>query len=88
MSRRSYIQLISLSLIAIMFTQLRMSVDEAITEFSIIVERAYAKDLAPAERTKSLRECMEALLKRRGKPHDLKLEGEGQTCGCVGYISL
>ena len=75
-------------LIAIMLKRLRMSVEEAITEFGIIVEEVYTNKLEPADKTKKLRDCMEGLLTKRNLPVDLEL---GFTKGFVpgrGYIFL
>jgi hypothetical protein len=73
-----------ISLIAIMLTALRMSVEDAITELRIIVEKVYTKKLAPAEKTKALRDCMEALLIKRNLPVDLRLE-TGNYAEAMGY---
>ena len=73
------------SLIAIMLTKLGMSVDEASEEFFTIVQEVYTpKNLAPAERTQKLKECMEGLLKKKGLPVDLKLRGETPAGQCAG----
>jgi hypothetical protein len=51
-----------------------MSVEEASTEFSTIVEEVYESSHPSAvERTQKLRECMENLMKKKGLPVDLKL---------------
>ena len=68
-----------------MLTKLGMSVDEASEEFFTIVQEVYTpKNLAPAERTQKLRECMEALLRKKGLPIDLKLRGETPAEQCAG----
>lgn len=71
-----------------MLTKLQMSVEEATEEFSVIVERAYANHLEPAERTKMLKRCMEDLLDKRGQPRGLKLEDEEQSSPCAGLVLL
>jgi hypothetical protein len=68
-----------------MLTKLGMSVDEASEEFFTLIQEVYApKDLAPAERTQKLRECMEDLLKKKGLPVDLELRGETPPGRCAG----
>jgi hypothetical protein len=71
-------------LIAIMFTKLRMSVEEVITELGIIVEKVYINKLEPAAKTKALRDCMEALLIKRNLPVDLRIGTEDHAEG-MGY---
>jgi hypothetical protein len=66
-----------------MFSKLRMSVDEASDEFFMIAEQVYKPDhLSPSERTQKLRECMEAVMARKGLPVDLKLMEGNQTERC------
>jgi hypothetical protein len=65
-----------------------MSVEDAADEFATIVEAVYANKLKPVEKSKKLKECMEALLIKRGYPIDLKLEDEKQDGGCLGYDYL
>jgi hypothetical protein len=73
------------SLIAIMLSRLRMSVDEASDEFFTIVEEVYKPDhLTPSERTHKLRECMEAVLSRKSLPLDTKLMEGNQIRRCQG----
>jgi hypothetical protein len=68
-----------------MLAKLGMSVDEASEEFCTIVKEVYTpSDLAPAERTRKLRECIEGLLKKKGLPTDLKLRGETPAGQCPG----
>jgi hypothetical protein len=68
-----------------MLTKLGMSADEASDEFFTIIQEVYRpKDLAPAERTQKLRECMEGLLKKKGLPIDLKLRGDTPEAQCAG----
>jgi hypothetical protein len=68
-----------------MLAKLGMSVDEASEEFFTIVQEVYTpKNLAPAERTQKLKECMEGLLKKKGLPIDLKLRGETPAGQCAG----
>jgi len=60
-----------------------MSVEEASDEFFTIVEQVYKPDhLTPSERTQKLRECMEAVMARKGLPIDLKLMEGNQTDRC------
>jgi hypothetical protein len=62
-----------------------MSVDEASDEFFTIVEEVYKPDyLTPSERTQKLRECMEAVMARKGLPAELNLMGGTQTERCQG----
>jgi hypothetical protein len=68
-----------------MLAKMGMSVDEASEEFFTIVQEVYTpKNLAPAERTQKLKECMEGLLKKKGLPVDLKLRGETPVGQCAG----
>jgi hypothetical protein len=68
-----------------MLTKLGMSVDEASEEFFKLVQEVYApKNLAPAERTQKLRECIEGLLEKKRLPVDLKLRGETTPGQCAG----
>ena len=68
-----------------MLTKLGMSVDEASEEFFTIIQEVYTpKNLAPAERTQKLRECMEGLLKKKGLPIGLKLRSETTEGQCAG----
>jgi hypothetical protein len=68
-----------------MLAKLGMSVDEASEEFFTIIQEVYTpKNLAPAERTQKLRECMERLLKKKELPLDLKLRGETPAGQCAG----
>ena len=72
-------------LIVIMFTRLRMSVEEASQEFYTIIEEVYKQDvLAPLERTNRLRRCMEDLLTRKGHPVDMKLMDDAWENNCAG----
>jgi hypothetical protein len=58
-----------------------MSVEEASDEFFTIVEQVYKPDhLTPSERTQKLRECMEAVMAKKGLSVDLKLT-EGYEAG-------
>jgi hypothetical protein len=60
-----------------------MSVEEASDEFFTIVEEVYKPDdLSPSARTQKLRECMEAVMARRGLPIDLKLMKGHETDRC------
>ena len=80
-------KLILIRLIAIMLVKLRMSVDETLHEFSTIVDQVYVNKLEPAEKTRRLKECMEALLTKKNLPIDLKLEGDKQDGHqCLGYV--
>ncbi|KIM21062.1 hypothetical protein M408DRAFT_112239 [Serendipita vermifera MAFF 305830] len=74
-------------LLAIFLTRLRMSVEEALDEFSVISEQVYEPhSLTPSERTDRLRRCMEDVLTRREFPVHLKLSGEAQGEGCAGFV--
>jgi hypothetical protein len=60
-----------------------MSVEEASDEFFTIVEQVYKPGhLTPSERTQKLRECMEAVMARKGLSVDLKLMDGNQTERC------
>jgi hypothetical protein len=77
--------LITNRLITIMFTKLRMSVEEASEEFCTIMEQVYNPDgLAPSERTKRLRGCMEDIMERKGLPLDLPLTQKTRPGACSG----
>ena len=68
-----------------MLAKLGMSVDEASEEFFTIIQEVYTpKNLAPAERTQKLRECMEGLLRKKGLSVDAKLRGENPAGQCAG----
>jgi hypothetical protein len=74
-----------------MLTKLRMSVEEAISELDIIVEKVYTNKLEPAEKTKELRNCIEGLLSKRNLPVDLELRPgsyEGWYLRGWGYAFL
>jgi hypothetical protein len=74
-------------LIAIMFSKLRMSVEEAITELGIIVKEVYTTKLEPADKTKKLRNCIEGLLTKRNLSVNLKLGvTKGLSFQIRGYI--
>lgn len=77
------------SLIAIMFSKLRMSVHEALEEFRKICAVVYVDQISPEERTKRLRECIEDMLQRRGLPVDLKFEKDDRLIeeGCPWSVS-
>ena len=67
-----------------MLSKLRMSTEEASTEFLTIIKKVYEPDyLSPADRTQSLRECMEKILKKRGFPVDLELHEKTQVGRCA-----
>jgi hypothetical protein len=73
------------SLIAIMLTKLRMSVEEATDEFFTIIEEVYKRDnLSPSDRTRKLRECVEAAMQRKGIPLDTMLMEEAPAGRCAG----
>jgi hypothetical protein len=60
-----------------------MSVEEASDEFFTIVEEVYKPDhLTPSERTQKLRECMEAVMARKGLSVALKLMDGNQIERC------
>jgi hypothetical protein len=72
-------------LIAILFTKLRMSVEEASEEFCTIVEQVYNLEvLAPSERTRRLRKCMEDIMERKALPIDLPLTQKTRPEACSG----
>lgn len=74
-------------LLAIMFTRLRMSVEEASEEFFTITEEVYKHDdLDSSERSRRLRQCMEDMLQRRELPLDTKLIEETPGNGCAGFV--
>jgi hypothetical protein len=67
-----------------MFAKLRMSVEEASAEFLRIVKEVYAPaHCLPADRTQKLRGCMENLMKKKGFPIDLELQGKGPAGDCA-----
>jgi hypothetical protein len=71
------------SLIAILFAKLRMTVDEASEEFCTIMEQVYnPHDLSPSERTGRLRNCLEDAMKRKKLPLDLRLTEETRQSAC------
>lgn len=77
--------LIARRLITIMFTKLRMSVEEATKEFYTIFEAVYKPlELKPFERSVKLRACMEDLLQRRNLPTDSKLVERASEGECAG----
>jgi hypothetical protein len=61
------------SVIAILFSVLRMSVKDATEEFHKICNEVYVDGLSAAERTERFRKAIVDLLRRRGLPADLKL---------------
>jgi hypothetical protein len=68
-----------------MLSKLRMSAEEASTEFLTIVKKVYEPDYpSPADRTQRLRECMENLMKKKGFPVDLELYEKTQVGRCAG----
>ena len=66
-----------------MLAKLRMSVDEATDEFFTIIEVYARDDLSPSDRTRKLRECLEAAMQRKGIPLDLKLTEETPAGRCA-----
>ncbi|KIM31130.1 hypothetical protein M408DRAFT_327421 [Serendipita vermifera MAFF 305830] len=72
-------------LVAILFVKLRMSVEEVIAEFSVIVDQVYVKDLEPIDRTTRLKSCIEQLLIKRGLTIDARLESDIHPEGCMGF---
>jgi hypothetical protein len=70
--------LIHCRLLAIMFTKLYMSVDEAIDAFLQICEQVYSDDrVTAAQRSARLRECIEDMLAKKELPIDLKMTHHG-----------
>jgi hypothetical protein len=66
--------LTSFRLLAIMFTKLHMSVDEAMEDFLQICERVYNDDsLTAVERSEKLKECIKDMLTCKQLPIDLKM---------------
>jgi hypothetical protein len=60
-----------------------MSVEEASDEFFTIVQEVYKPDdLTPSARTQKLRECMEAVMAKKGLSVDLKLVEGHETGRC------
>ncbi|KIM20040.1 hypothetical protein M408DRAFT_30716 [Serendipita vermifera MAFF 305830] len=74
-------------LLAIMFTRLRMSVEEASDEFFTITEEVYKQNgLGSSERSKRLRQCVGDMLQRRGFSLDTKLMEETPRNGSAGFV--
>jgi hypothetical protein len=72
-------------LLAIMFARLKMTVDEATTEFETIVKQVYMPQFcAPFERKQSLQDCIQVMLNRKKWNPDIKLEAELQQYDCAG----
>jgi hypothetical protein len=85
MSAGPSVVLITNRLIAILLAKLRMSVEEAADEFCTIIEQVYNPDgLAPSERTRRLRKCMEEVMERKGLPLDLPLTRKTRAGACSG----
>jgi hypothetical protein len=69
-----------------MFARLRMSVAEAMTEFSTIIKNVYIPQFeSPSQRTQSLRINIEDMLTRHGRKLDINLEAERRQDDCAGY---
>jgi len=67
-----------------MLAKLRLSVEEATDEFFTIIEEVYKRDdLSPSERTRKLRECVEAAMQKKGIPLDLMLMEEAPVGRCA-----
>lgn len=67
-----------------MLSKLRMSVEEASAEFLTIIKEVYEPDHpSPADRVQGLRGCMENLMKKKGLPVDLALQGKVQPGHCA-----
>ncbi|KIM28146.1 hypothetical protein M408DRAFT_23860 [Serendipita vermifera MAFF 305830] len=73
-------------IIVILLVKLKLTVDEAISEFGTIIEEVYAKGIKPRERTERLKACMERLLTKRNFPLDLALENSRKSGHCLGFI--
>lgn len=70
-----------------MLARLRMTVDEAFDEFSVIVEQVYSqKIISPSERTMRLRKCLEDIMRNRGLPLDMKLMDETSSVNCPCFV--
>lgn len=71
------------SLFVVMFTKLRMSVDEAIEEFGNILKDVYANTKSISEaRTSRLRGLIEDLLARKNVPIDAKMYNRDTDDSC------
>ncbi|KIM28212.1 hypothetical protein M408DRAFT_144526 [Serendipita vermifera MAFF 305830] len=69
-------------LISIFLGKLRMSIDEAISELSEILNISSNINASPEDQTSHLRKYLEGLLRNRGHPIDWKLETDEETeCG-------
>ncbi|KAG8771761.1 hypothetical protein FRC16_005848, partial [Serendipita sp. 398] len=74
-------------IIVTMLFKLRMSVEEAITEFDKICEQVYEpKDLSASDRTARLKSQLEDLLTRKHIPIDTKMLGDNVAEGCGGFV--
>jgi hypothetical protein len=61
-----------------------MSVEEATDEFFTIIEQVYKRDdLSPSDRTRKLRECVEAAMQRKGIPLNMMLTEEEPAGHCA-----
>jgi hypothetical protein len=69
-----------------MLAKLRMSVEEATDEFFTIIEEVYKQDgLSPSDRTRKLRECVEAAMQRKGIPLGMMLMEETPEGRCARW---
>ena len=67
-----------------MLGKLRMSVEEATDEFFTIINEVYNRDnLGPLDRTRKLRECVEAAMQRKGVPLDQTLMEDAPAGRCA-----
>ena len=61
-----------------------MSVEEATDEFFTIIEEVYKPDnLNPSDRTRKLRECLEAAMRKKGIPFDMMLMDGASVGDCA-----
>jgi len=70
------------SLFAIMFARLRMSIDEVMDEFAIIMEQVYTPQ--SADRRPQLKACLEKMFTRKRLKRDIKLGAGWHQDGCAG----
>lgn len=75
-------------LVAMMLARLRMSVDDALNEFFIIVEQVYNQEsISPSERTARLKTCLEDMMNRGNHPLDMKLTEETGLGACQCFVT-
>jgi hypothetical protein len=80
--------MLSLSLLALMFVALHMSVEEAMEGFAIICEQVYgALPLSSEQRSTRLRTCIEKMMEKKGVSLDKMLIHSQGSHQCKGYDS-